>query len=198
MTTPAWETFTVEPEVPGIRAQLALVPESPGLYVWRRDSGSLARALRTNAQNAPEGLRDLLCGQHTLKRMARIPPILEVELRSRRDNENQESFARKLGSKTQTDSTLREALADLLELTAPIAPPLYVGRTKNLRRRIQEHLDGITQVSERLEEIGEDLNRCTLTVHVLNTTPEAQHITELLERVAAHILLPTFSEKYGD
>jgi hypothetical protein len=56
----------------------------------------------------------------------------------------------------------RKRLAEILERITFLQAPLYVGKTRYLRQRISEHVDGTSGLLQRLERAGIALSSCVL------------------------------------
>jgi hypothetical protein len=56
----------------------------------------------------------------------------------------------------------RKRLAEILERITFLQAPLYVGKTRNLRQRISDHVDGTSELLQRLERAGIALSSCIL------------------------------------
>jgi hypothetical protein len=56
----------------------------------------------------------------------------------------------------------RTRLATILESAALLQAPLYVGKARNLRRRIGEHVEGRSGLADRLTAAGIPLSSCVL------------------------------------
>ena len=92
------------------------------------------------------------------------------------------------------DPSLRVMLGEYVASLSDFTPPLYVGETGNVRRRVREHMNGETQFSQTLQlEIG--LGFSDVVLYYLNLGPstdgeEDKHASRtLLEAIACRLTL---------
>lgn len=90
----------------------------------------------------------------------------------------------------------RHRLASLLELATFLQSPLYIGKTRNLRNRIAEHVSGASGLRRQLETANISMSLCVLRfryideidVQTMATRVKIKH-ADTLDRVDAVVLL---------
>ena len=147
--------------------QQDMLPTSPGLYVWMLD------------------LRRPLGGLHNKNDafLAEINGALHPPMPRRFDGKIRPYTALSLHDDppplTKTTIGQIEEIASMSVATAEWAflcptmlqRPLYVGKAKNLRNRLHDHLKGRTHLVEHLDDIGLTLNDCAIMVAEMQPVP---------------------------
>lgn len=115
----------------------ATIPEQPGCYAWflplyfyRRDLDQLMSVVGRvldYEQNPEQSVRVPFTWDSVNLRVSRQPTIRVSER------------LRDIWNRVTSNSTTRNALEETLLETSLLMPPLYVGRTENLRRRYLQH-----------------------------------------------------------
>jgi hypothetical protein len=93
----------------------------------------------------------------------------------------------------------RRLLADILVRSSGLQSPLYVGQTGNLRRRIVQHLDPVSDLSMRLRREGITIGDCVLAYTEVPPHPmfaQTQTMT-LIEDIVTRMLRPGFVGRIG-
>ena len=174
----------------GTRAALALLPEVPSLYAFFRsvvlspnsDSDQFSKAVLDHLESA-------LAPEHT----AKFGPLHTGRLASR--PMLPPSLAQRLRSFCDTLEA-REFVAALIQHATPLQAPLYVGKTNDLRRRIAEHMEPMSNLSVRLRESGLSLEKTLLSYCIFDELTEDNEI-RLLEEVLTYYCRPGFVLRPG-
>ncbi|MDE0497526.1 MAG: hypothetical protein OXH86_09250 [Acidimicrobiaceae bacterium] len=148
--------------------QQAMLPTSPGIYVWtldlRRPLGEFPCAGDALLSELNEALHP-----HKPRRFdGKIQPYAAVTLHDQPP------------PLTKTTVGEIEKIASMDSVTAEWAflcptmlqRPLYVGKAKNLRDRLQRHLKGKTKLVEHLDGVGFTLNDCAIMVAEVQPAPQ--------------------------
>ncbi len=122
--------------------QRQLIPERPGLYVWTHNLGRLVKADEPTIQSH---LLDVLAVVGR-PRTQTVRPYYEVTVSDRR-HEIHNAKRLILHSRLNQGDDLGVWIADL---ATQIQRPLYIGMALNLHKRINEHLNGRSDLRERL------------------------------------------------
>jgi hypothetical protein len=93
----------------------------------------------------------------------------------------------------------RRLLGDMVVRSSGLQSPLYVGQTANLRRRIGQHLDPVSDLSIRLRGSGIAISDCVLAYtevppHPLFNQPQTM---TLIEEILTRMLRPGFVGRIG-
>lgn len=99
------------------------------------------------------------------------------------------------------DRRSRRYLLRLVESALALAPALYVGKADDLKSRIRRHLNGDTELNDRLHSLGLDWNRVSLMYAVVPMPDEGKEdhakTLEALETVVTTLSLGTLVMKIG-
>jgi hypothetical protein len=125
--------------------QRQLIPERPGLYVWTHNLGRLVKADEPTIQSH---LLDVLAVVGRPRTQA-VRPYYEVTVSDRR-HEIHSAKRLILHSRLNQGDDLGVWIADL---ATQIQRPLYIGMALNLHKRINEHLNGRSDLRGRLRSV---------------------------------------------
>jgi hypothetical protein len=140
-----------------------------------------------------------------------ISPLYEVSLKSRTEiSKNKLAQIQELSDSEEFRNTLNKALMFSILFQAP----LYVGKSKNLRRRIGQHLSVNSVLSERLNNSGIEI--ASTSVLILPTSLEEQAEADdtdignedygseedadqslIFEEIFSRLFSPLFTIRYG-
>lgn len=190
----------------GPRSVLSRVPSLPGIYAWY--AGIDVQALRSLSENEPDKLASqvyaLTTAKHCSDRIGAIPPSYSITLRSSRALPSQKL---QLLEQACMDSAFRSDLISAIENAVEhLQQPLYVGKARALRARIESHLLGRTPLRERLSEAGINMYHCRLLL--LPSEERAESVSPLevedsdsrlllVEDILSRIFHPPFTLRYG-
>ncbi len=179
----------------GPAAALDRIPQSQsGVYAWYR---------AFDYPDAPEAFYSALLEDVAQKKFAdRTAPVLPhytvtVASHAAFSENKKESLRIAL----QSDS-FRKELRQALSYGILFQTPLYIGKAKNVRKRISQHLDPDSPLRARLQSIGIDIKKCSLLIIPTDSAPgvddSAETATEALyEEVFSRLFNPHFSIRYG-
>lgn len=181
------------------------VPELPGCYAWflplwfyREDLDQLMQIVGK-----------LVAYDQVSEKEVDVPFTWEsVNLRVRRNAAFQATDdVRATWSKIYTDQAARQALQQILLEASLLMPPLYVGRTSNLKRRYLEHTAGSTfhfRFTDYVKNLGIKIGVSDLLFVCIETergldkvlSSIAQNeLDKLIERILMQFCRPPFSLK---
>jgi hypothetical protein len=190
----------------GTKLALSRVPWLPGIYAWY--AAIDIQALRFLSENEPDQLAEkiykLTTAKHCSDRTGVIPPSYSITLRSSRELPSQKLQQLKQACK---DSVFRSDLLSAMEKAVEhFQQPLYVGKARILRARIESHLLGRTPLKERLFQAGIDIERCRLLLLPSESLEQSVSPLEaedpdarllLVEDILSRIFQPPFTLRYG-
>jgi len=198
--------------VRGADSVLVRVPEAPGVYAWYRD-------VKIDP-SSPEALFQSLIAEiespKFLPRTSSIPPVYEVSIRSLTTMSNGKKA---LLRRELEDPSFRAQLLTAISTAIMFQAPLYIGKTKNLRRRVKQHLKPFSTLGQRLDSVGISLMQSNLLLIPVSSTsdqdsggtlsPSVEETTDptdseqesdaetLFEEVFSKLFTPNFTVRYG-
>jgi hypothetical protein len=190
----------------GAKAVLARVPAVPGLYAWycKIDVERLRMLSDTKPESLAAAILDLTSSKHCSDREGRVPPSYSITLKSSRELPRVRLQALKDAC---ADPQFRgELLAALEAASEHLQQPLYIGKARVLRVRIESHLLGRTPLRDRLLDAGIRLERCRLLLLPLDFPAGADGVPDdedsdtpllLVEDILSRIHQPPFTIRYG-
>ncbi len=144
-----------------------MLPTAPGIYAWMLD-------LRRAFERAPGGDGDLVAALRAAVRPdtprvfeGEVPPYTAVSLYDAPRN----LTARAEANIDSLSSLGAETAEWALLCPTMLQRPLYIGKAKNLRRRLRDHLLGKTALVGYLREVGLTLNDCAVLVSEVTPAP---------------------------
>ena len=181
------------------------VPELPGCYAWFLPLWFY----RENLDELMQIIGKLVAYEYVSEREIDVPFTWQsFNLRLRRDTAFQPTDdIRTTWHKIYTDQKTRQALQQILLEASILMPPLYVGRTSNLKRRYLEHTTGssfhsrFTDCVQKLNlQIGVNdlLFACIRTERGLDkvlSDVAQEELDKLVERLLMQFCRPPFSLK---
>jgi hypothetical protein len=177
---------------------LRRIPHVPGVYAWHRSYHQIITSL--SSEDCLSQIRTEINKDHCLPRSAKLGPLYQVRLKSKRHLGKQTAIEEAL-----RHSTFRESVNSALQAAMLFQAPLYIGKASlSLRTRTEQHLDGTSGLKERLNNAGVDIRRCSLIIieSAQSSAPPHETATHgdtelLFEEILSKLFLPTFTEKYG-
>lgn len=179
------------------------IPETSGVYIWRYwpslhglKSEDFIAMLQTWESSQPQ-FSESLGNSRTVVSITRFPfGVLQSNtfLGMSLENEKVKNFLEALKGSEKT----RELLAHTLECVISTAPPLYVGKADNLRKRLKDHFAGRSDVLGMIESA----NLCKDDVFISYIADPVSEITEssittMLEEVVQRLGNPPFTKRIG-
>jgi len=175
----------------GAGAACERLPTAPGVYAWFRNLRIQGNSTTEFVDSLVNAIEAPAAPQH----QARVGLLHHVTLDARSElsltkRERLEPLAR--------DSRFREHMVRLLDAAAVLQAPLYVGKARNLRVRVQQHLIPTSDLSRRLREAGVDIRTCNLAYAVLDDDYlEDDQTLTLIEEIITRICRPGFVLRPG-
>jgi len=184
-----------------------LIPEAPGCYAWFIPLWIYMDDLRSFVENLNRvllyepaaGGQDQLVAEFQWDAIGlQVQKLPNVHVSEARDAD----WRRIMG-----DKALREAFQQALMEASIFMPPLYLGKTDNLRVRYGQHVEGMgpganvfhTRFTSFTQSLGLALTVsdllfvCVLTDRDTDRTLREANLTELLEHVLMRVCKPPFS-----
>ena len=173
----------------GIESILKRIPDkTPGIYLWYNSFHNLF----IGNDFYSEFLNSIKSPKHA-PRTGRLNPDGRIELTSS-PSLNKEEPIRLLANKKSFQNNFKQLIS---EHSALFQPPLYIGKSKNLKQRIRTHLGIDSSLRNRFNEVNIDIDKCVL---VMIETPQnyaKESETELYEEIFSRLFNPTFTLRYG-
>ncbi len=147
--------------------QQAMLPASPGIYVWMLD---LRRPLGESRNGGAELLSSINEALHPSapKRFSgRIRPYTALSL-----HDELPPLTKAVESQIKEIASMDVVAAEWAFLCPTILQrPLYVGKSKNLRNRLRDHLNGQTSLARYLRGVGLTLKDCAIMLAEVQPAP---------------------------
>jgi hypothetical protein len=192
----------------GANSVLSRTPALPGVYAWYRrlDIDALRRLSEAEPHRLADAVYQLTTDKHCSDRDGRIPPSYSITLRSSRALPHPKLQA--LREACQDDEFRLDLIFAMQLATQHLQQPLYIGKARQLRSRIEAHLLGKTELKKRLQDANIDIRRCRLLLlpAVRVNTPESSVVDDdsdsdskllLVEDILSRIYQPPFTLRYG-
>jgi hypothetical protein len=167
--------------------------DQPGIYFWYRtfeyptDESGFSVSLR----------KDLLAPKFPT-RVGQIQPYYEVSLASSSNMPPKKANAL---DKALTNNAFRLHIQQLLNLGLLLQAPLYIGKSKDIRRRMEEHLGEDSPLCRRLEEHGLRIEDTALLVVPMNESVDLnlENMDDelLYEEIFSRLFNPIFNLRIG-
>ena len=191
----------------GAESVLVRVPETPGIYAWYRD----IKIDTTSPESIFQSLMAEIESPKFLPRTSSIPPVYEVSIRSLTTISNSKKAALK---KELEDPMFTAQLVTAINTVTMFQAPLYIRKTRNLRRRVKDHLKPLSTHGQRLDSVGISLLQSNLLlIPISGSDKEAPEIEQLsmddsndvpesdaetvFEEVFSKLFSPNFTVRYG-
>lgn len=177
-----------------------VVPNLPAIYIWRRDltvppgaSGSAKATLRWVEEQLSHPAASI--SATTLTHCTRLDGITIGGLGLTPEKTATLSSALENSGKRAVTLEYTQSLSDFL-------PPIYVGKTERLAKRVRQHLRGETSLQEYIQgPMGIAFDDVRLTyLKVSDTTPlsdASRRYLDALELIAQRLLVPFGTDRPG-
>jgi len=173
----------------GIDSISKRIPDKiPGIYLWYNSFYNLS----VGNDFYSEFITAIKSPKHA-PRTGRLNPDGEIELTSK-PLLNKEEPIRLLANKKSFQNNFKKLISEHSQL---FQPPLYIGKSKNLKQRIRSHLGIDSPLRNRFNEVNIDIDKCVL---VMIETPQnyaKESEIELYEEIFSRLFNPTFTLRYG-
>ena len=172
--------------------------DAPAVYAWFRDL-TLSPAILTSKDNFVDTVLRLFEKPLSEKRESRINPFYEVGLtiRPKRLSPKKEKALRQYA----TSEDVREEIGRALEAMIFWQVPLYIGKTNRLVDRVLDHVNRETDLANRLETMGLEIQDCLLAyMPISNRDEEATGLiplAQLVEDIITRLSTPGFVRRPG-
>jgi hypothetical protein len=168
------------------------------VYAWFRDL-TLSPTVLGSEESFVDTILQLLDNPLSEKRESHISPFYEVGLTIK---------AKELSSsKTEAlrqyarDENIRQEIGSALEAMTFWQVPLYIGKTHRLADRVWEHVNRDTDLANRLEKAGLDIQRCLLAyvpiLYLDDEYADLMPLEQLLEDIITRLSAPGFVRRIG-
>lgn len=176
-------------------AVLRCLSDEPGVYAWFKNFAELDATVENQDPHAfYSSLHAHITAKQCIDRKGSIPPLYRLKIKSR-SRLSKSKLAQLLKQSAVAD--FRRELHEVLAVSLLFSGPLYVGRASNLKKRINDHLSGKTDLRANLKRGGINIRHCWLAILRLPVTAELSERDNLVEDVLSRLFRPSFSEKYG-
>jgi hypothetical protein len=176
--------------------------ETSGIYAWYR-----SYSFSKDPDSFTDELLKEISKPRFTPRTGFITPYYQVTVASQsKISDSKEQHLRGFLSQP----TNREALLKGLEASLFFQTPLYIGKSENLRRRVGEHLDSSSPLSERFKAHGIDITSSLLLIiplygtdpipqSALSEEPTAEQIDAelMLEEIFSRLFSPQLTIRIG-
>ena len=141
----------------GVTTLLDRIPDNTsGVYAWYRNF-----KISDKLQSDPEFFVDFVLREvykpNFEPRRGKIPPYMRICL------ESSTSFAKKsLLLEASKDPEFRNTLVHILEASFLFQQPLYIGKARDIKSRVKNHLSEASPLKDRLSDSNHDLEQCKL------------------------------------
>ncbi|WP_419910669.1 hypothetical protein [Candidatus Poriferisodalis sp.] len=147
--------------------QQAMLPTSPGLYVWTLDLRRPLGGSRRENGELLDGINDALHPPVPRRFDGKVRPYTALSL-----HDDPPPLRKATVSHIEEMSSMDDEIAEWALLCPTILQrPLYVGKAKNLRNRLRDHLMGRTKLISHLDGVGLTLNDCAIMVAQVQPAP---------------------------
>lgn len=201
---------------------LNLLPDNqPAVYAWHRNY-NLPNPQKTTAQIFYESLLQEIYKPHSIKREAKLPPAYKLELHPYTHISKTKKDA--LRAHCEKES-FRKTLHSTLENSILYSQPLYIGKSKDIKKRTEQHLAHDSQLRSRLSTANINISKCKLLINLTTEEPPSESLdidsqdeyTEdinqidefdadqqnstseelVIEDILSRLFLPSFTIRYG-
>jgi len=184
----------------------SIEPSRAGIYAWFR---SYEYNVGDNQAFKSQLISDLTAPKYA-SRSGFIEPLHRVSLESNPNFNKREQIEEAI-----KEQAFRDGLSQALGFSILLQAPLYVGKAKQLKKRLKSHAIGRSDLKRRFSEAGISIETCSLLF--IYTDPkrealEADHDTsdtedeisieddanaKLFEEIFSRLFSPLFTLRYG-
>lgn len=176
--------------VGGVAAACERLPPLPAVYAWFRS----LRLLHSTEDEFMRSVCDVIEARAASEHSARLG-LHRVHLDSR--SELSSTKKARLAHLAR-DPTFRLLIANLLQTASLMQSPLYVGKARDLRARVRQHLHPMSDLSQRLQPNGVELRDCILAYSIVDASTYDDDATlTLIEEIMTRICRPGFVLRPG-
>lgn len=172
--------------------------DAPAVYAWFRDL-TLSPAVLASKDNFIETVLRLFENPLSEKRESRVNPFYEVGLtiKPKRLSPKKEKALRQYAS----NEDVREEIGKALEAMIFWQVPLYIGKTNRLVDRVMDHVNRETDLADRLETMGLEIQDCLLAYMPISNRDQAATrlipLEQLVEDIITRLSTPGFVRRPG-
>jgi hypothetical protein len=179
------------------------IPEAAGIYFWRYwptlpDTSTEELLGLWERWRANQPWREEVVRNARLSVTIGRTPFGKSSEASVLGFEGHSSKATALLEAAHSTPEVRTLLSRAFECVLVSAPPLYIGKADNLRKRLSDHFDGKTDVTRAIQKHGIELEDVYIS---FIEDPVSAHtndsITTALEEVIQRLTNPPFTKRYG-
>jgi len=167
--------------------------DQPGIYFWYR-----AFNYPTDKENFSIALKRDLNAPKFPTRTGQVAPYYEVSVASSSQLNNKKTKALDQAIK---NNGFREHMQQLLNIGVLLQAPLYIGKSKNIKKRMETHLSDDSQLSLRLAEHNLNISDTALLVIPMdgdiNLNLDNMDDELLYEELFSRLFNPTFNLRIG-
>ena len=169
----------------------------PAVYAWFRDL-TLSATILASEEDFIDTVLQLCNSPLSEKRESRIPPFYEVGLTIKSKGLSpSKTEALKQYAKNEN---IRQEIGRALAAMTFWQVPLYIGKTHRLAGRIWDHVNRDTDLVNRLEKVGLDIQHCLLAYVPISNFDEGANLTpleQLIEDIITRLSAPGFVRHPG-
>lgn len=171
---------------------LQRLPRLPAVYAW-------FRRISIQEDLAPDEfareVESLVTAATAPLHSASIGPFHAVDLHQRATlRDTRRAYLQAVAR----DPSRRHYLAAALRRATPLQAPLYVGKAQDLRQRIEQHLDPMSELASRLREGASiHLMECELVYTLIEGARDDDKFLRFVEELITYICRPGFVIRPG-
>lgn len=169
-----------------------------GIYAWFRSFD-----LPSDSKDLEDYLIKAIESEKFYPRSGFISPYFDIKISSKNFfSENK----RKILSEHLKKDSFRSQLVHALKWSILLQGPLYIGKSKDIRKRIASHLEPESNLRLRLNEAGIEIDNCQLLIFTINNSDngEENEINDnegqeesLFEEIFSRLFNPSFTIRLG-
>ena len=176
-----------------------ILPESPAIYIWRRSV--IAPPVCESSNQHFESWLTTLSGQPAARiaRQALSNCVLMEGLQIGGGGLSEEKH--RTVTQISGNRKIRKSVINFVESLSSYTPVIYLGQTNNLKVRVKQHLDGLTELHAYLTEMlglkWPDTEFSFLKMSSDSASPQGTSVRELLELISQRVLAPFAVKRPG-
>jgi hypothetical protein len=185
-----------------LNANQDALPEESGVYIWRYwpslsdvSYDGIISAIQEYQRGFPVSL-EKISGKWSrvdLRRNYYKPNIEEDFLGIPAKSKKYDKLMEALSASPES----RMALLHAVEIIFMSAPPLYVGKAENIRKRLKEHFERRTGFSKRLDDAGINLKYIYVSYFLDEVSCEGREFSSSLEEILQRVSHPPLVKRFG-
>ena len=197
MNSTFWQTTDRD----GIKdADASVVPEEPAIYIWKRRI-NVSEHARATGSDFRDWVKDLV--KSPFGKLTTIPlnPIITIDSMTIGGQVLTDKKVDTLKNLSKT-SKGRAAIVKYLNSLSDQLPSIYIGETKNLRTRLNAHINGQTYLQGYLQELGlewddVEVRFCRLEQMADSELIEDESVRTFIEMITQRLLAPFGTKRSG-